>query len=209
MKGVAVPEELHRRGPRAGAVQVHLGGRTTQGNIKNTGRVSFIEQGEGFYLDPTGTSTWLHPGCARSGFAAFATTSAASVQNSPPLRGLGADAHQDELDEDGEGSLGTFEGGEITQSHEEYVEEHEEELKCRGDSDESEDEGEEEPEGEGEEEPEGEGEEESLRARARKSLRARARVRKSLRARARRSLRARRSRGRGRGRAKGRGRGGA
>ena len=132
--------------------------RTTQGNIKNTGRVSFIEQGEGLTLmilnldmAPSGLrEKWVrgfryHKRGIRSDFHRFA----AWVQMRT----------QDELDEM-EGWLGTIEGGEITQSHEEYVEEHEEEQNRGQDSDESEDEGEEEPEGEGEEEPEGEGEEE-------------------------------------------------
>ncbi len=132
--------------------------RTTQGDIKNTGRVSFIEQGEGLTLmilnldmAPSGLrEKWVrgfryHKRGIRSDFHRFA----AWVQMRT----------QDELDEM-EGWLGTIEGGEITQSHEEYVEEHEEEQNRGQDSDESEDEGEEEPEGEGEEEPEGEGEEE-------------------------------------------------
>ena len=132
--------------------------RTTQGNIKNTGRVSFIEQGEGLTLmilnldmAPSGLrEKWVrgfryHKRGIRSDFHRFA----AWVQMRT----------QDELDEM-EGWLGTIEGGEITQSHEEYVEEHEEEQNRGQDSDESEDEGEEEPEGEYDEEPEGEGEEE-------------------------------------------------
>jgi uncharacterized membrane protein len=132
--------------------------RTTQGNIKNTGRVSFIEQGEGLTLmilnldmAPSGLrEKWVrgfryHKRGIRSDFHRFA----AWVQMRT----------QDELDEM-EGWLGTIEGGEITQSHEEYVEEHEEEQNRGQDSDESEDEGEEEPEGEYEEEPEGEAEEE-------------------------------------------------
>jgi uncharacterized membrane protein len=132
--------------------------RTTQGNIKNTGRVSFIEQGEGLTLmilnldmAPSGLREKMvrgfryHKRGIRSDFHRFA----AWVQMRT----------QDELDEM-EGWLGTIEGGEITQSHEEYVEEHEEEQNRGQDSEEPEGEGEEEPEGEGEEEPEGEGEEE-------------------------------------------------
>jgi uncharacterized membrane protein len=136
--------------------------RTTQGNIKNTGRVSFIEQGEGLTLmilnldmAPSGLREKMvrgfryHKRGIRSDFHRFA----AWVQMRT----------QDELDEI-EGWLGTIEGGEITQSHEEYVEEHEEEQNRGQDSEEGgeepEGEGEEEPEGEGEEEPEGEGEEE-------------------------------------------------
>jgi uncharacterized membrane protein len=132
--------------------------RTTQGNIKNTGRVSFIEQGEGLTLmilnldmAPSGLrEKWVrgfryHKRGIRSDFHRFA----AWVQMRT----------QDELDEM-EGWLGTIEGGEITQSHEEYVEEHEEEQNRGQDSEEPEGEGEEEPEGEGEEEPEGEYEEE-------------------------------------------------
>ncbi len=132
--------------------------RTTQGDIKNTGRVSFIEQGEGLTLmilnldmAPSGLrEKWVrgfryHKRGIRSDFHRFA----AWVQMRT----------QDELDEM-EGWLGTIEGGEITQSHEEYVEEHEEEQNRGQDSEEPEGEGEEEPEGEGEEEPEDEGEEE-------------------------------------------------
>ncbi len=134
--------------------------RTTQGDIKNTGRVSFIEQGEGLTLmilnldmAPSGLrEKWVrgfryHKRGIRSDFHRFA----AWVQMRT----------QDELDEI-EGWLGTIEGGEITQSHEEYVEEHEEEQNRGQDSDESEDQGEyeEEPEGESGEEPEGEYEEE-------------------------------------------------
>jgi uncharacterized membrane protein len=132
--------------------------RTTQGDIKNTGRVSFIEQGEGLTLmilnldmAPSGLREKMvrgfryHKRGIRSDFHRFA----AWVQMRT----------QDELDEM-EGWLGTIEGGEITQSHEEYVEEHEEEQNRGQDSEEPEGEGEEEPEGEGEEEPEGEGEEE-------------------------------------------------
>jgi uncharacterized membrane protein len=132
--------------------------RTTQGNIKNTGRVSFIEQGEDLTLmilnldmAPSGLrEKWVrgfryHKRGIRSDFHRFA----AWVQMRT----------QDELDEI-EGWLGTIEGGEITQSHEEYVEEHEEEQNRGQDSEEGEGEGEEEPEGEYEEEPEGEGEEE-------------------------------------------------
>lgn len=132
--------------------------RTTQGNIKNTGRVSFIEQGEGLTLmilnldmAPSGLrEKWVrgfryHKRGIRSDFHRFA----AWVQMRT----------QDELDEI-EGWLGTIEGGEITQSHEEYVEEHEEEQNRGQDSEEPEGEGEEEPEGEYDEEPEGEGEEE-------------------------------------------------
>jgi uncharacterized membrane protein len=134
--------------------------RTTQGDIKNTGRVSFIEQGDGLTLmilnldmAPSGLREKMvrgfryHKRGIRSDFHRFA----AWVQMRT----------QDELDEM-EGWLGTIEGGEITQSHEEYVEEHEEEQNRGQDSAESEDEGEEEPEGEGEgeEEFEGEGEEE-------------------------------------------------
>ena len=130
--------------------------RTTQGDIKNTGRVSFIEQGEGLTLmilnldmAPSGLREKMvrgfryHKRGIRSDFHRFA----AWVQMRT----------QDELDEM-EGWLGTIEGGEITQSHEEYVEEHEEEQNRGQDSEEGE--GEDEPEGEGEEEPEGEGEEE-------------------------------------------------
>ncbi|MBV9535028.1 MAG: hypothetical protein JO321_06390 [Solirubrobacterales bacterium] len=132
--------------------------RTTQGEIKNTGRVSFIEQGEGLTLmilnldmAPSGLrEKWVrgfryHKRGIRSDFHRFA----AWVQMRT----------QDELDEI-EGWLGTIEGGEITQSHEEYVEEHEEEQNRGQDSEEPEGESEEEPEGEAEEEPEGEGEEE-------------------------------------------------
>ncbi|HZB97691.1 MAG TPA: hypothetical protein VE219_03740 [Candidatus Sulfotelmatobacter sp.] len=132
--------------------------RTTQGDIKNTGRVSFIEQGEGLTLmilnldmAPSGLREKMvrgfryHKRGIRSDFHRFA----AWVQMRT----------QDELDEM-EGWLGTIEGGEITQSHEEYVEEHEEEQNRGQDSEEDEGEGEEEPEGEYEGEPEGEGEEE-------------------------------------------------
>jgi hypothetical protein len=132
--------------------------RTTQGDIKNTGRVSFIDQGDGLTLmilnldmAPSGLREKMvrgfryHKRGIRSDFHRFA----AWVQMRT----------QDELDEM-EGWLGTIEGGEITQSHEEYVEEHEEEQNRGQDSEEAEGEADEQPEGEYEDEYEGEGEEE-------------------------------------------------
>ncbi|MBV8575176.1 MAG: hypothetical protein JOZ58_09080, partial [Acetobacteraceae bacterium] len=117
---------------------------TRQGDIKNTGRVSFIEQGEGLTLmilnldmSPSGLrEKWVrgfryHKRGIRGDFHRFA----AWVQMRT----------QDELDEL-EGWLGTIEGGEITQTHEEYVEEHPEEQNRGEDSDEDE-EDEEEPRG--------------------------------------------------------------
>jgi uncharacterized membrane protein len=149
---------------------------TTQGNIKNTGRVSFHAEGDDLTLmilnldmAPSGLrEKWVrgfryHKRGIRSDFHRFS----AWVQMRT----------QEQLD-DIEGWLGTIEGGEITQTHEEYVEEHEEEQ-ARGEGEAPEDqdqepeaegdeeapEGEEEedfeePEGEEEEEPEGEEEEE-------------------------------------------------
>ena len=98
---------------------------TTQGNIKNTGRVSFIEQGEDLTLmilnldmAPAGLKEkWVrgfryHKRGIRSDFHRFA----AWLQMRTPDQLLDMD-----------GWLGTIEGGKITQTHEEYVEEHEEE----------------------------------------------------------------------------------
>ena len=98
---------------------------TTQGNVKNTGRVSFFEQGEDLTLmilnldmAPSGLKEkWVrgfryHKRGIRSDFHRFA----AWLQMRTPDQLL-----------DMEGWLGTIEGGKITQSHEEYVEEHEEE----------------------------------------------------------------------------------
>ena len=125
---------------------------TTQGNIKNTGRVSFHEEGDDLTLmilnldmAPSGLrEKWVrgfryHKRGIRSDFHRFA----AWVQMRT----------QEQLD-DMEGWLGTIEGGKITQTHEEYVEEHEEEQ----------DRGGEKPEGEGEEDegPVGQAEEEEL-----------------------------------------------
>lgn len=98
---------------------------TTQGNIKNTGRVSFFEVGEDLTLmtlnldmAPSGLKEkWVrgfryHKRGVRSDFHRFA----AWLQMRTPDQLL-----------DMEGWLGTIEGGKITQTHEEYVEEHEEE----------------------------------------------------------------------------------
>jgi hypothetical protein len=116
--------------------------KTTQGDIKNTGRISFIEQGEDLTLmilnldmSPSGLrEKWVR------GFRYH-------------KRGIRSDLHrfaawvqmrtQDELDEL-EGWLGTIEGGEITQTHEEYVEEHEEEQN-RGEGSDEDDDDEEKP----------------------------------------------------------------
>ena len=98
---------------------------TTQGNIKNTGRVSFHGEGDDLTLmvlnldmAPSGLrEKWVrgfryHKRGVRGDFHRFA----AWVQMRT----------QDELDEL-EGWLGTIKGGQITQSHEEYIEEHPEE----------------------------------------------------------------------------------
>ena len=131
---------------------------TTQGNIKNTGRVSFHAEGDDLTLmilnldlAPSGLrEKWVrgfryHKRGIRSDFHRFA----AWVQ----MR------KQDELDEL-EGWLGTIEGGKVTQSHEEYLEEHPEEQDRGEPKDES---GEDQAqEGEGEQDegaPEGEYEE--------------------------------------------------
>ena len=103
----------------------HIVWSTTQGNIKNTGRVSFFEQGEDLTLmilnldmAPSGLKEkWVrgfryHKRGVRSDFHRFS----AWLQMRTPDQLL-----------DMEGWLGTIEGGKITQSHEEYVEEHEEE----------------------------------------------------------------------------------
>jgi len=103
----------------------HIVWSTTQGNIKNTGRISFIEQGENLTLmilnldmAPSGLKEkWVrgfryHKRGVRSDFHRFA----AWVQMRTPDQLL-----------DMEGWLGTVEGGKVTESHEEYVEEHEEE----------------------------------------------------------------------------------
>jgi uncharacterized membrane protein len=112
--------------------------RTIQGDIKNVGRISFIEQGEDLTLmilnldmSPSGLrEKWVR------GFRYH-------------KRGIRSDLHrfaawvqmrtQDELDEL-EGWLGTIEGGEIIQTHEEYVKEHEEEQNRGEGSDKDDDE---------------------------------------------------------------------
>jgi uncharacterized membrane protein len=111
---------------------------TTQGNIKNTGRVSFLPQGDDLTLmvlnldmAPSGLrEKWVrgfryHKRAIRSDFHRFA----AWVQMRT----------QEQLD-DVEGWLGTIEGGKVVQTHEEYVEEHEEEQD-RGGGEEPEDDG--------------------------------------------------------------------
>jgi len=103
----------------------HIVWSTTQGNIKNTGRVSFFEQGEDLTLmilnldmAPSGLKEkWVrgfryHKRGVRSDFHRFS----AWLQMRTPDQLL-----------DMEGWLGTIEGGKITETHEEYVEEHEEE----------------------------------------------------------------------------------
>jgi uncharacterized membrane protein len=98
---------------------------TTQGNIKNTGRVSFHELTDDLTLmvlnldlAPSGLREKMvrgfrfHKRGIRGDFHRFA----AWVQHRT----------QDELDEM-EGWLGTIKGGQITQTHEEYVDAHEEE----------------------------------------------------------------------------------
>jgi hypothetical protein len=103
----------------------HIVWSTTQGNIKNTGRISFFEVGEDLTLmilnldmAPSGLrEKWVrgaryHKRGIRSDFHRFS----AWVQMRTPDQLL-----------DMEGWLGTVEGGKITQTHEEYVEEHEEE----------------------------------------------------------------------------------
>ena len=130
---------------------------TTQGNIKNTGRVSFHGEGDDLTLmilnldmAPSGLREKIvrgwryHKRGIRSDFHRFS----AWVQMRT----------QEQLDEI-EGWLGTIEGAEITQTHEEYVEEHEEEQR-RGEGEGPEDQEDQEPEAEGDEEaPEGEEEE--------------------------------------------------
>jgi uncharacterized membrane protein len=117
---------------------------TTQGNIKNTGRVSFIELSDDLTLmvlnldlAPSGLrEKWVrgfryHKRGIRGDFHRFS----AWVQMRT----------QDELDEL-EGWLGTIKGGQITQTHEEYVDEHEEEQDRGGGGEEGEEqEGEDEP----------------------------------------------------------------
>ena len=103
----------------------HIVWSTTQGNIKNTGRVSFIEQGEDLTL------MILNLDMAPSGLKEKAVRGARYHK-----RGVRSDFHRfaawlqmrtpDQL-LDLEGWLGTIEGGKITQTHEEYVEENEEE----------------------------------------------------------------------------------
>jgi uncharacterized membrane protein len=98
---------------------------TTQGNIKNTGRVSFAALSENLTLmvlnldmAPSGLRERMvrgfrfHKRGVRGDFHRFS----AWVQH----------RSQDELDEL-EGWLGTIKGGQITQTHEEYVDAHEEE----------------------------------------------------------------------------------
>ena len=127
---------------------------TTQGDIKNTGRVSFVEIGEDLTLmilnldlAPSGLrEKWVrgfryHKRGIRSDFHRFA----AWVQMRTP----------DEL-EDIEGWLGTVEGGKITQSHEEYLEEHEEEQDRGGDEGDEDKDDEPQAEADEDEEPEAE-----------------------------------------------------
>jgi uncharacterized membrane protein len=98
---------------------------TTQGNIKNTGRVSFAALSDNLTLmvlnldmAPSGLREKMvrgfrfHKRGVRGDFHRFS----AWVQH----------RSQDELDEL-EGWLGTIKGGQITQTHEEYVDAHEEE----------------------------------------------------------------------------------
>jgi uncharacterized membrane protein len=126
---------------------------TTQGNIKNTGRVSFHGEGDDLTLmilnldmAPSGLrEKWVrgfryHKRGIRSDFHRFA----AWVQMRTPDQLL-----------DMEGWLGTIEGGKITQTHEEYLEEHEEERNRGSERDEGEDQEEsEEPEAAGEDDGE-------------------------------------------------------
>ena len=131
---------------------------TTQGNIKNTGRVSFHGEGDDMTLmvlnldmAPSGLrEKWVrgfryHKRGIRSDFHRFA----AWVQMRTPDQLL-----------DMEGWLGTIEGGKITQTHEEYVEEHEEEQDRGGEQPEDEEREPEEDVEEDEEQVEGEEEEE-------------------------------------------------
>ena len=124
---------------------------TTQGNIKNTGRVSFIELSDDLTLmvlnldlAPSGLrEKWVrgfryHKRGIRGDFHRFS----AWVQMRT----------EDELDEM-EGWLGTIKGGQITQTHEEYVDEHEEEQnRGSGEEEDEEQEGEDEPRDEAAEE---------------------------------------------------------